>query len=106
MKLRGTSCTRDLPHVKGEVFLNLADFAAPARRERQLIPARCEVTLALPAPETSRRASRNQTAVMIATVPTTSRPVITSFRCNCILASFQNGAFRASAQELNDDRVG
>src|ERR1043166_3769916 len=41
-----------------------------------------------------------------ATVPTTSSPVVISFRRNCISGAFQNRAFGASAQELSDDRVG
>src|SRR6266404_2226910 len=49
--------------------------------------------------------SNTKTNTSAATVPTTSRPVMISFFCNCILASFQNGTFRASAQELSDHRV-
>src|SRR5437660_12320996 len=46
-----------------------------------------------------------RTPVITATVPTTRRPVKISFRCNCIFALFQNGAFSASAQELSDHRI-
>src|SRR5580700_12184845 len=49
--------------------------------------------------------SRIRTPTITDTVPTTKRPVRISFRCNCILASFQNGAFCASAQELSDHRI-
>src|ERR1035441_4748451 len=49
--------------------------------------------------------SRIRTPTITATVPTTRRPVRISFRCNCILASFQNGAFCASAQELSDHGI-
>src|SRR3712207_3861638 len=60
------------------------------------------VTSGLNNPGAPRRISTN---VSTSTVPTTSRPVIISFRRNCILASFQNRAFSAAAQELSDHRV-
>src|SRR5437016_9841175 len=44
--------------------------------------------------------SNTKTKTSAATVPTTNRPVMISFFCNCILASFENGTFGASAQEL------
>src|SRR5438132_10577444 len=47
--------------------------------------------------------SNTKTKTSTSTVPTTSRPVMISFFCNCILASFQNGTFGAAAQELSDD---
>src|SRR5437868_10550092 len=50
--------------------------------------------------------SNTKTKTSAATVPTTSRPVMISFLCNCILASFQNGTFGAAAQELSDDWIG
>src|SRR5216683_4971971 len=50
--------------------------------------------------------SRMSVPTITATVPTTSSPVMISFRRNCILASFQNGAFGAAAQELSDHRIG
>src|SRR5205814_10062771 len=49
--------------------------------------------------------SKTKTKTSTATVPTTSRPVMISFFCNCILASFQNGTFGATAQELSDDWI-
>src|SRR5207237_10067405 len=49
--------------------------------------------------------SNTKTKTSAATVPTTSRPVMISFFCNCILASFQNGTFGAAAQELSDDWI-
>src|SRR5260370_38791956 len=49
--------------------------------------------------------SNTKTKTSTATVPTTSRPVMISFFCNCILASFQNGTFGAAAQELSDDWI-
>src|SRR6266571_9469041 len=49
---------------------------------------------------------RIRVSVITASVPTTRRPVMISFRRNCILASFQNGAFGAAAQELSDHRIG
>src|SRR6202023_4440549 len=39
------------------------------------------------------------------TVPTTKRPVMISFFCNCILASFEDRTFGAAAQELSDDWI-
>src|SRR5437870_13186131 len=49
--------------------------------------------------------SNTKTKTSTATVPTTSRPVMISFFCNCILASFQNGTFGAAAQELSNDWI-
>src|SRR5437764_15452963 len=49
--------------------------------------------------------SRTKTKTSTATVPTTSRPVMISFLCNCILASFEDGTFRTAAQELTHDWV-
>src|SRR5437868_15435453 len=49
--------------------------------------------------------SNTKTKTSAATVPTTNRPVMISFFCNCILASFENGTFGAAAQELMDDWV-
>src|SRR5205807_10170150 len=49
--------------------------------------------------------SNTKTKTSAAAVPTTSRPVMISFFCNCILASFQNGTFGAAAQELGDDWI-
>src|SRR5207245_1947896 len=49
--------------------------------------------------------SKTKTKTSTDTVPTTSRPVMISFFCNRILASFQNGTFGASAQELMDDWI-
>src|SRR6266487_146546 len=46
--------------------------------------------------------SNTKTKTSTAMVPTTSRPVMISFFCNCILASFENGTFSAAAQELSD----
>src|SRR2546430_17132585 len=40
-----------------------------------------------------------------AIVPITSRPVMISFLCNCILAVRQNGTFGTAAQELSDHWV-
>src|SRR5204863_9599252 len=47
--------------------------------------------------------SKTKTKTSTATVSTTSRPVMISFFCNCILASFQYGSFGAAAQELSVD---
>src|SRR5713226_9820970 len=49
--------------------------------------------------------SRMSVPTITAIVPTTSSPVMISFRRNCILASFQNGTFGTSAQELSDHRI-
>src|SRR5216684_7972526 len=49
--------------------------------------------------------SKTKTKTTTAAVPTTSRPVMISFFCNCILASFQNGTFGTAAQELSDYRI-
>src|SRR5207237_1417517 len=49
--------------------------------------------------------SNTKTKTSAATVPTTSRPVMISFFCNCILASFQDRTFGAAAQELSDDWI-
>src|SRR5437764_14609343 len=49
--------------------------------------------------------SKTKTKTSTATVPTTSRPVMISFFCNCILASFEDRAFGAAAQELSDDWI-
>src|SRR2546430_15546624 len=49
--------------------------------------------------------SNTKTKTSTATVPTTSRPVMISFFCNCILASFEDGTFGAAAQELSDDWI-
>src|SRR5436309_4505922 len=49
--------------------------------------------------------SKTKTKTSTATVPTTSRPVMISFFCNCILASFEDRTFRAAAQELTDDWI-
>src|SRR5438270_2991188 len=49
--------------------------------------------------------SNTKTKTSTATVATTSRPVMISFFCNCILASFEDRTFRASAQELSDDWI-
>src|SRR5438105_8130294 len=49
--------------------------------------------------------SKTRTKTTTATVPTTSRPVMISFFCNCILASFEDRTFGAAAQELSDDWI-
>src|SRR5712664_4033901 len=49
--------------------------------------------------------SNTKTKTSTATVPTTNRPVMISFFCNCILASFQDGTFGAAAQELSHDWI-
>ena len=43
--------------------------------------------------------------VRTATVLSTSRPVMISFRRNCIFGSFQDGTFGAAAQELLHNRM-
>src|SRR2546423_5071517 len=49
--------------------------------------------------------SNTRIKVMTATVASTSRPVMISFRRNCIFASFQDGTFSAAAQKLLHDRI-
>src|SRR5437764_12681259 len=53
-------------------------------------------------PGAPSKTKRNATTAI---VPITSRPVMTSFRCNCIEAAFQNGTFGAAAQKLRDHRI-
>src|SRR5437764_6963983 len=53
-------------------------------------------------PGAPSKTKRNATTAI---VPITSRPVMTSFRCNCIEAAFQNRAFSAAAYKLSDHRI-